>query len=70
MFKILDKDNDKKIDPDEYVKLYENEDLVFGWFEYLNQDEGFMEEVLNQKEAIEEKEKKIENIKSSLGGAM
>ena len=59
MFNILDKDNDKRIDLDEYEKLYENEELVFGWFEYLNQDELFMKDIISQKEILLEKEEKL-----------
>ena len=52
VFKILDKDNDKRIDLEEYEKLYENEELVFGWFEYLNQDEVFMKDIMSQKQQL------------------
>jgi hypothetical protein len=70
VFKILDKDNDKRIDLEEYEKMYENQELVFGWFEYLNQDEVFMKDIVSQTEILQSKELKLEKIKSSIGSAM
>ena len=70
VFQHLDKDNDKKIDLEEYQTLYANEELVFGWFEYLNQEEAFMKEILRQKAKKELKKAKMKSIKNDIGNCM
>ena len=70
VFKHLDRDNDKKIVLEEYLKLYENEEIVFGWFEYLNQEELFLSEIREQKVTRDDKEEQLNYLKKEIGNCI
>lgn len=66
VFRNLDKDGDNKIDLEEYEKLYQKDDIVFGWFEYLNQDERFLKDMTNKQKIDKLRSEKYDNLKLEL----
>lgn len=74
VYRVLDRDGDGTIDMQEYLQLYTREKLVFGWFEYLNQDEIFVRDVLNKQNhgdtANPALSSKIGDIKNEIGECM
>ncbi len=75
VYRQLDRDGDGTLDFDEYQKMYMRDKIVFGWYEYLNQDEYFIKQMLNRGntnlDAVSPQlNLKLDDIKNEIGEAM
>lgn len=75
VYRQLDRDGDGQLDFEEYQQLYMRDQIVFGWYEYLNQDEFFMEKMINSSNNPAESvspllNKKLDQLKGEIGDAM
>jgi hypothetical protein len=75
VYRQLDKDGDGSLTLTEYQNLYMQDKIVFGWFEYLNQEEYFVKQMLEKElrqtnPANSELNKRIDQLKGEIGDTM
>lgn len=75
VYRQLDKDGDGTLTMDEYQDLYMKDKIVFGWYEYLNQEEYFVKSMLNKEmrpldSLAPDLTRKIDELKGEVGDAM
>ena len=58
VYRVLDSNNDEKIDLKEYIQMYSKEKIVFDWYDWLNQDEYFAIDVLSRQNSDSSKTRK------------
>ena len=70
VFQTLDVNTDRRINLVEYEKVYDSQQTVFGWFEYLNQDEDFLNQIKEKTKKEIAINKKLKKTKGELAAAV
>lgn len=66
VFQQLDSNRDNQINLKEYEVMYDSQNCVFGWFEYLNQDEEFLKMLKEQDKKFKVFDVKLDTTKRDI----
>jgi hypothetical protein len=70
VFQQLDTNRNKLLTLDEYEAMYCSQNTIFGWFEYLNQDEEFLYQLSEKSTMQVSRDRKINKTKTQLDNCL